>query len=562
MIARRQTVAGRSAGTSGDQASGTAVLELSGISRRFGKVLANDNISLTLHRGEILGLLGENGAGKTTLVNILFGHYTADSGEIRVDGKPLRSASTDAALRAGIGMVHQHFTLADNMTVLENLMLGTEPLWSLSVRKGAAVRRLGQLQRSLGLSVDLETRVSDLSIGERQRVEILKALYRGARILILDEPTAVLTPQEVESLFALLRRMAEDGLSIILISHKLDEVLSLTDRVAVLRHGRVVGSRTTRSVDRDSLAGMIVGREVVRPARRPLPPGDIVIALEGAALADPSSGRLLLRGLNLEVRQHQIVGLAGVSGNGQRELAAVLSGLRNLSNGKFEFCGQPITRGSAAQLQSLGAARIPEDRHAAGVIGEMTIWENLLLEDLGRQPCWRWGRLLNRNAARARAASLVDSFDIRCAGVEAPVGLLSGGNIQKVILARNCSRDSRFVLANQPARGLDEGAIAFVHRQLLKQREQGAGVLLITEDLDELLRLSDQVVVMRSGTLTQPLPAESLSVRQLGLLMTGSADSPAALDDTGIDSVRADERTGRPSAGRSRSPVSEERDAL
>ncbi len=497
------------------------ILEIKQISKRFGNLYANENISLTLESGEILALLGENGAGKTTLMNILFGHYAADSGSIKAFGKTLPPESTDSALHAGIGMVHQHFTLADNMTVLENIMLGTESMWSLWSDKRAAIKKIQTVATSLKLNIDVHAQISDLAIGERQRVEILKALYRDVKILILDEPTAVLTPQEVDSLFDMLRQMATNGMSIIIISHKLHEVLAISHRVNVLRHGKMVGEAATDTINRDKLAEMIVGREVIRPPIEPLEAGNAVISLSGICLNDSKQHRPLLNAINLRIHEHEIVGVAGVSGNGQNELSDLLSGLYTPDIGTLVFHGETIQNFSPKTMTSLGAARIPEDRHAAGVIGDMTIWENLLLEDLGNEPCWKSGLFISQKAARQRATDLIEQFDIRCASMDIPANLLSGGNMQKLILARNFQLNPSFVLANQPVRGLDEGAIAFVHGQILRARKKGAGVLLISEDLDELLRLSDRIVVMHNGELSKPMDAATLNHRDLGILMTG-----------------------------------------
>jgi len=535
-------------------ADAPVVLELRGITKRFGRVVANEDVSLTLARGEIVALLGENGAGKTTLMNVLFGHYRADAGSIDVYGEPFANHTPDDALAAGVGMVHQHFTLAEDLSVLDNVVLGTESLWQPFSRRGRARRRLARIVADTGLAVPLDAPVRTLSVGERQRVEILKALYRDVRILILDEPTAVLTPQEVDDLFERLRRMVADGLSIIVISHKLQEVLALGDRVVVLRGGRVVGTARTADVDRNALADMIVGRRIERPDAGAHDPGETLLeivggtvpgdgdagggargraigsARSGARDTAPSGAREGVRGgkprlddVNLAVRARSIVGVAGVSGNGQEALAEVLSGLRTLDAGTLAIDGRMLRAPTPRALTRLGVARIPEDRHRHGVVGEMTLWENLALEESGTRPLWRAGLALDRSAARAHAERLLARFDVRASGVEQPAALLSGGNMQKLILARNLARAPRLILANQPTRGLDEGAIAAVHTELLAARDAGAGILLITEDLDELLRLADTVVVMHDGTLSAPRPAAGLDVRALGLAMTGAA---------------------------------------
>lgn len=500
----------------------TPVLQISDICKSFGTLLANDNISLSLHSGEIVALLGENGAGKTTLMNILFGHYRADTGRIEAFGQTLSNHTPDDALKRGIGMVHQHFTLADNLSVLDNIMLGTESLWQPFSRKSAARKKLNNIMADAGLAVDIDSKVRDLTVGERQRVEILKALFRNARILILDEPTAVLTPQEVDDLFVLLRRMAAQGLAIIIISHKLQEVMTISDRVVVLRQGQMVASAPTATVNREQLATMIVGRHVERPTSAASAPGKQLLSLKNITVVDKSTKRTLLDSVNLDLYANQILGVAGVSGNGQASLADVLSGLVQPRNGEYSIKGEILKSASPVNLTRQGVARIPEDRHSQGIVSEMNIWENLLLDELGEKPVWRMRSLLDRGKARARADDLIGSFDIRCKNSEQPAGLLSGGNIQKLILARNLARSPDVILANQPTRGLDEGAIAAVHKLLIEARDNGAGVLLISEDLDELLRLADRVVVIHNGKVSNPLSSAGLTSRELGLRMSGA----------------------------------------
>lgn len=503
------------------------MLELAGITKRFGAFTANDAIDLSVCKGEIVALLGENGAGKTTLMNILFGHYRADEGVIRVFDKPLVGHTPDDALKAGVGMVHQHFTLADNLSVLDNILLGTESLWKPFSRRGAARQRLETIAGDAGLSIRLDDRVRDLTVGQRQRVEILKALYRDVQILILDEPTAVLTPQEVDDLFILLRKMASRGLSIIIISHKLQEVLAISERVVVLRHGQVVGEAKTSEVDRNELARMIVGRQIARPIAQPREAGNARLTLQNVCVRDTVTQRKLLDNIDLTLPAGQIIGLAGVSGNGQVALADVLSGLRAMDEGTMQIDGEPLSRANPRRLTRLGIARIPEDRQRYGVVGELTLWENLMLDDIGDRPNWRAGLVLDREAAQSRAKALIEQFDVRCTGADQPAALLSGGNMQKLILARNLARQPRIILANQPTRGLDEGAIASVHSLLLEARERGVAILLISEDLDEILRLSDSIVVMHAGHISAPRPAAEMTQAELGLAMAG-ADSQGA----------------------------------
>ncbi|MGI9371579.1 MAG: ABC transporter ATP-binding protein [Hyphomicrobiales bacterium] len=504
------------------------VLELTNITKRFGALVANDDISLSLASGEVLALLGENGAGKTTLMNILFGHYVADEGSVSVNGVPLVKGSTEASISAGIGMVHQHFTLADNLTVLENIILGTESLWSWKQDLVEAKRKLTRMSEQFGLAVDPDALIGDLSVGERQRVEILKALYRDARILILDEPTAVLTPQETASLFETLKQLTDDGLAVIFISHKLHEILAVSDRVAVLRRGAIVGTVETSDADRSLLAEMMVGEKVTRPTLEPMDTGAPVLQLSEINVIS-EEGVPLLRDASLAVNAHEIVGIAGVAGNGQRALADVLSGLAAPVSGSATLFDKALPVGNPSQIVHAGVGRIPEDRHAHGVVGEMAIWENLISEDLHTPQIAKAGVFVDKQAALARANDAISHYDVRCEGPDQQVRLLSGGNMQKLILARALSPKPSFILANQPVRGLDEGAIAFVQSQLLEARERGAGILFISEDLDELLSLSDRVCVMFHGNISAPFKTGSKSVSEIGLMMAGQfvADAEA-----------------------------------
>ncbi|WP_292879325.1 ABC transporter ATP-binding protein [Nisaea sp.] len=503
----------------------TPLLSFRGVTKRFGPLTANDAISLDLKAGEVLALLGENGAGKTTLMNILFGHYMADEGAILIDGNPLPRGSTDAAIHAGIGMVHQHFTLAENLTVLENITLGTEPLFSWRRNIRAAREKISSMAVEFGLDADPDKLVGELSVGERQRVEILKALYRDARILILDEPTAVLTPQESDSLFQTLKKLTARGLAVIFISHKLNEILSHTDRVVVLRRGKVAGTVKTSDADRAGLARMMVGEEVKRPTAEAMEPGAPVVRLAAVSCKAGSEAQSL-KSVSLEIRAHEIVGLAGVAGNGQRTLASLLSGLAVADSGDVEILGAPGTDDPTA-LVARGVARIPEDRHATGVVGEMPLWENIISEERRSAEIARAGIVIDKGRALERTRNLIKEFDIRCEGPEAETRLLSGGNMQKLILARVLSRGPRFILANQPVRGLDEGAIAYVQRRLLEARKEGAGILLISEDLDELFALSDRIAVMYHGHLSPARPASELTVGEVGLMMSGQGAEAA-----------------------------------
>ena len=515
-----------------------AVLKLSHITKRFGALVANDDISLTLQRGEVLALLGENGAGKSTLVSILFGHYMADGGHIEVNGAPLPAGDPKAALAAGIGMVHQHFTLADNLSVLDNVMMGSEPLWQPFTRQRGARAKLMAVAQRFGLKVDPKAKVGNLSVGERQRVEILKALYRGARILILDEPTAVLTPQESEALFEVLAQMVAQGLSIIFISHKLPEVLRVSHRVAVLRGGKLVNEADARQTTQGQLAQWMVGHSIDAPQRREAKNvGPAVCVLQAVSTG---SARERLERVSLTLHSGEIVAIAGVSGNGQVALAELLCGTRRASSGRVELLGQPLPA-DPAQLVALGVARIPEDRHGVGVVGDLPVWENAVSERL-RSRAFSHGGWVHRQAARGYAQRVIEAFDVRGAGPASAARALSGGNMQKLILGRalthpnaeaviarsDATRQStstgttpRLIIAHQPTWGLDIGAVSYVQEQLIAARDAGAAVLVISDDLDEVLTLGDRVAVMHGGCLSPARPALAWSRESIGLAMAG-----------------------------------------
>ncbi len=508
------------------------VLRLQGITKRFGALVANDGISLDVGRGEVLALLGENGAGKSTLVSILFGHYVADAGRIEVDGRPLPPGQPKAALAAGIGMVHQHFTLADNLSVLDNVMLGTEPLWQPFSRRAAARAALLDAAQRFGLAVDPDARIAELSVGERQRVEILKALVsfgrkQGARILILDEPTAVLTPQESESLFATLAQMVAQGLSVIFISHKLGEVLRVSDRIAVLRAGRLVAELPAAGADKAQLAEAMVGRSVAPAIKRGRAAGEEVAALHGATVMGQGA-RPLLQDVDLELHAGEVVAIAGVAGNGQQALAELLCGEMALDGGSLTVQGRSLPAVPRCWVEA-GVARIPEDRHAVGVVGDLPLWENAVLERYASGAFARRG-VLRRARAHGHAGALVQRFDVRGTeggGLATITRSLSGGNMQKLILGRALAGDPDaatgppLIVANQPTWGLDIGAVAYVHQQLLDACAAGSAVLLISEDLDEIFALADRIAVMHQGRLGVAKPATAWTLAEIGLAMAG-----------------------------------------
>jgi simple sugar transport system ATP-binding protein len=494
-------------------------LSLNAITKRFGELTANDAVSFSVDKGEVVALLGENGAGKTTLMNILFGQYTADSGTVAVFGKTLPPGNSRAALDAGVGMVHQHFALADNLTVQENITLGVRSLFSLRSGGAAARAKIIDLSTKFHLVVSPDARVGSLTVGERQRVEILKALYRDVRILILDEPTAVLTPQETDDLFATLRLAIESGLSIIFISHKLHEVMAIADRVVVLRHGKIIGGARTQDTDKHALAAMMMGTEATAPQVAPANPGPPLLELQDVTTPNIASAPGL-KSVSLALRAGQIIGLAGVSGNGQAAMADVVGGLRSPSSGYVALNGTRIQKWSPRRAVQSGVARIPEDRHKTGTIADFDLTENAILERY-KTAAFSTSGWLNWRKSRAFAQSIIDKYDVRCPGADTPIRLLSGGNMQKLILGRVLEADPQIILANQPVRGLDIGAVNYVHNQLLAARDRGAAVLLISEDLDEVMALSDVIHVIVGGRLSPAFGRAEMTPAQLGIWMAG-----------------------------------------
>ncbi|MFM8681451.1 MAG: ABC transporter ATP-binding protein [Alphaproteobacteria bacterium] len=499
-------------------------IELAGIDKRFGPVHANKAISLSVPRGTIHGIVGENGAGKSTLMGILYGYHRADAGEVRVGGRRVDLSSPADAIAAGIGMIHQHFMLVDDMSVLENVVLGAEGGWLLHPGMAAARASLGRLAAAHGLEVDLDARVGDLPVGLRQRVEILKALHRGAEVLVLDEPTAVLAPQEAERLFAVLRALRDAGRTVLLVTHKLGEILDVTDAVSVMRRGELVATMPTREATRERLAEAMVGRRVLlRVEKAPARPGEVVLEVEGLE-ADDRSGAQALRGVSLRVRAGEIVGVAGVAGNGQSELLAALAGIAPFTAGRVVLGGRAIGPGGspgALGMRALGLGHVPEDRQREGLVAGFDASESALLRHHD-EPRYGAGAFLRRGAVVADCGRLMEEFDVRPRAPRLATGLFSGGNQQKIVLAREMDRAPALLLVGQPTRGVDIGAIEYIHRRLVALRDAGTGILLVSAELDEVLALSDRILVMFEGRVAGEFDAAQADERSIGLLMAGA----------------------------------------
>jgi general nucleoside transport system ATP-binding protein len=529
------------------------LLEARHISKRFPGVIANDDVSLEVRAGEILALLGENGAGKSTLVKMLFGLYHPDDGQIVIKGEEVSMKSPRDAIERGIGMVHQHFQLVPVMTVAENVVLGVEPVKPrrLSFRTAeqkvhelsdvlirgkpvtgrlldlrSAEHRVRELSERYGLEVDPTAVVEDLPVGTQQRVEIIKALYRSAEVLILDEPSAVLTPQETDELLDIMRGLAASGTGIVFITHKLHEVMAVADRVVVLRGGKVVGTARPQDTTEAGLAEMMVGRTVLLDvAKAPASPGEIVLSVAGLQVRDDRN-HLAVKDVTLELRAGEILGVAGVQGNGQREFVEAVCGMRPPVAGEIHICGTNTTRLHAAEVNAVGVSHIPEDREKHGIVGSYSIADNLVLNRFDDAP-WAIHGVRQNDAVEATANDLVERYDIRTPSIDTPASSLSGGNKQKVIVARELSQDLKVVVAAQPTRGVDVGSIEFVHRQLVAARDRGAGVLLVSAELDEVLGLADRVAVMCDGRIVATLPIEEATRERVGLLMAGSTEAAA-----------------------------------
>jgi simple sugar transport system ATP-binding protein len=495
-------------------------MEMRGIVKRFPGVVANDGINFDVRSGEVHALLGENGAGKSTLMRILYGLYQPDEGQILINGQPVQITSPVDAIHSGIGMIHQHFMLVPSLTVAENVALGLPSSRGLITDLDRVSQRILELAKIYGLQVDPDAYVWQLAVGQQQRVEIIKALYRGAALLILDEPTAVLTPQEVSELFVTLRRMARDGHALIFISHKLHEVLDISDRISVLRDGREIGTRLTAEISKADLARMMVGREIgPKNYQKALGRGEVRLLLDNLQ-AKSDRGTQALSGIHLEVHAGEILGVAGVSGNGQRELAQVVTGLRPATQGKVWLEGEEITGKPPGEIMLRGLSYIPEERMREGMIKEFSVSENLILREHAQRPYAR-ASFFDFRAISRRSAELIRNYNVKTPSQDTPVKNLSGGNIQKLLLARELSRKPSVVIASQPTRGLDIGATDYVHQRLLEQRGEGTAILLISEDLDEILALSDRIAVIYEGQIMGVVEHAEATPEKLGLLMAG-----------------------------------------
>jgi ABC-type uncharacterized transport system ATPase subunit len=504
------------------------LLELRGITKRFPGVLANDSIDLELNEGEILALLGENGAGKTTLMNVLYGLYTPDEGEILVRGEKVDIQGPHDAIDKGIGMVHQHFMLVPVFTVTENVMLGVESMkYGVFLDRQVAAERIEEISAQFGLDVDPGVMVEDLSVGAQQRVEIIKVLYREADILIFDEPTAVLTPQEVDELFKVLHTLVDQGKSLIFITHKLNEVLDIADRIMVLRHGKIVGSALPKDATQSSLANMMVGREVLLEVDKPPAKyGEAVLEVNNLTVYDDRHLRAVDE-VSFEVKAGEILGIAGVQGNGQTELVEALTGLRQVDSGKIRIDNIDTTKFSPREITEVGSAHVPEDRQRDGLVLSFSVADNLVLNTYYKPPFSK-GLNLQQNEIEKAAEERVEAFDVRTPSIHVPVSNLSGGNQQKVIVAREFSRPIKLLIASQPTRGLDVGSIEYIHSQIIKKRNDGTAVLLVSPELDEVMSLSDRIAVMFKGKFIAIMPAEEATREKLGLLMAGIQEPAAA----------------------------------
>ncbi len=496
-------------------------IRMKGIVKRFGNFTANDHINLTVHKGEVHAILGENGAGKSTLMNVLYGIYQPNEGSIEIDGKPVKINGPEEAIKLGIGMVHQHFMLIQPFTVTENIILGSEPRKGLVVDKASAREKIMELSERYGLKVDPDAKVEDISVGMQQRVEILKVLYRGARHLILDEPTSSLTPQEITELMEIIKNLTKDGKSVILITHKLKEITEAADFCTIIRQGKYIDTVEVDQVDENRLAEMMVGRNVESKVdKKEQAPGEVVLDVENLHAKD-YRGVDILNGLNLKVHKGEIVGLAGVDGNGQSELVEILTGLMKAESGKITVEGKDIFNKKPKEIFDDGVSSIPEDRQKHGLVMDFTVAENMILQNYDKPQFSKHG-ILNRSAISKFTNQLIDKFDIRPRGCENRLARqLSGGNQQKVIIAREVTNDKELLIAMNPTRGLDVGAIEFVHKYLVEQRNKGRAVLLVSFELDEIMSLSDRIDVIFDGKIEGSVKGSEADEKQLGIMMAG-----------------------------------------
>ncbi len=509
------------------------ILELKGITKRFPGVLANDHIDLTLNDGEILALLGENGAGKSTLMNVLYGLYQPDEGEIIVKGRPVKVHGPSDSIGAGVGMVHQHFMLVPVLTVTENVMLGVESLiGGVFLDRKTAAARIQEISTKYGLEVDPEAYIKDLPVGLQQRVEIIKLLYRNANIVILDEPTAVLTPQEADELFKVMRSLVTQGKSIIFITHKLREVLAVADRINVLRLGKVVGEADPKTATENQLASLMVGRQVeLTVHKEAAKPGEVVLRVNDLRVLDDREN-LMVDGVSLEVRSGEVMGVAGVQGNGQTELVEALTGLRSTLSGTIRIDGHETTHANPRQIVELGVAHVPEDRQRDGLVLSYPITDNLMLNTYYRPP-FASGIVIQQAAVNKAADERVKQFDVRTPSITTSAGSLSGGNQQKVIVAREFSRPIKLLIAAQPTRGLDVGSIEYIHGRIIEKRTEGCAVLLVSTELDEVLALADRIAVMYRGRVVTVVDRAEVTKEYLGLLMAGVSPDEVAKPEQG-----------------------------